>query len=215
MTQLKLSNELEGIPISVLGSNRSPYANGAHAGKSLAQPRPSDKKACLVIPDGFESECKILFDFSLYCAQALPEIQFIWRLHPILTFESLVSKYPNLKSIPNNIVLSHNTLEEDIQEAKWALYRGSTAVVQATVAGLRPIYLTSIGELTIDPLYELKEWRETVVSISDFASLIESDTNSSHSTSNEAMLSAIKYCESFYSPIDFATSSQIFSHRVD
>lgn len=215
MMQLKLTPGLGGIPISILGSNRSPKSTVVNAEESLAYTRGSDKNTCLVIPEGIESECYLLFEFSLACAHALPEIQFIWRLHPILTFESLFSHYPRLKAVPCNIVLSCNTLEEDIRRSRWALYRGTTAIVQATVAGLKPIYLVSPGELTIDPLYELEVWRETVVSISDFANAIDSDTDASHFTSKESKLFAIQYCERFFKPIDLHMGSHFFSHRPE
>ena len=42
------------------------------------------------------------------------------------------------------------TLEDDILRCRWALYHGTTAIVHAVVAGLRPIYLQLTGEMTID-----------------------------------------------------------------
>ena len=68
------------------------------------------------------------------------------------------------RNITSNIVLSQATLEEDIAHSRWTLYRGTTAAIQAAVAGLRPIYLMLSDELTVDPLYELKDWRTTVES---------------------------------------------------
>jgi hypothetical protein len=215
MKQLKLTPGLGGIPISILGSNRSPKSKEVKTEKSLAHTRGSDKNTCLVIPEGIASECYLLFEFSMACAQALPEIQFIWRLHPILTFESLVSHYPILKDIPSNIELSCNALEEDIGRSRWALYRGTTAIVQATVAGLKPIYLVSPGELTIDPLYELEVWRENVVSISDFENVIDSDTDTTHFRSKESKLFAMQYCERFFKPIDLHMGLHFFHHRPE
>ena len=215
MQQLKLTPGLGGIPISILGSNRSPKSKEVKTEKSLAHTRDSDKNTCLVIPEGIAIECYLLFEFSMACAQALPEIQFIWRLHPILTFESLVSHYPILKDIPSNIELSCNTLEEDIGRSRWALYRGTTAIVQATVAGLKPIYLVLPGELTIDPLYELEVWRENIVSISDFENVIDSDMDTTHFRSKESKLFAIQYCERFFKPIDLHMGLHFFHHRPE
>ena len=215
MKQLKLTPGLGGIPISILGSNRSPKSKEVKTEKSLAHTRGSDNNTCLVIPEGIASECYLLFEFSMACAQALPEIQFIWRLHPILTFESLVSHYPMLKDTPSNIEFSCNTLEEDIGRSRWALYRGTTAIVQATVAGLKPIYLASPEELTIDPLYELEVWRETVVNILDFANVIDSDADATHFKSNESKLFAMQYCKNFFKPIDLHMDLNFFSHRQE
>ena len=217
MKQLKLTPGLEGIPICIIGSNRSLKSTLVQTEKSLAHKRGSEKNTCLVIPEGIASECYLLFEFSMACAQVLPEIQFIWRLHPILTFESLVSHYPMLKDAPSNIEFSCNTLEEDIGRSRWALYRGTTAIVQATVAGLKPIYLASPGELTIDPLYELEVWRETVVNILDFANVIDSDADAdaTHLKSKESKLFAMQYCKNFFKPIDLHIDLNFFSRRQE
>jgi hypothetical protein len=37
----------------------------------------SRDKVCLVIPEGIESECEILFSYSLNCAKAFPDVEFI------------------------------------------------------------------------------------------------------------------------------------------
>ena len=45
--------------------------------------------SCLIVPEGFVDECIILFEFSLKCALINPNITFIWRLHPLISFEKL------------------------------------------------------------------------------------------------------------------------------
>jgi hypothetical protein len=202
--QLEYAQGLKDIPIFVLGSNRTFIGNNANAEGHLHQSQAGqlDSSACLVIPEGFVSECYHLFEFSLACAQVTPEIQFIWRLHPLASFKSLLAHNPKLRNLPRNIVLSQSTLGEDIAHCRWALYRGTTAIVQAVVAGLRPIYLQLPGELTIDPLYELKDWRVKVTTVSEFQSVINADSNSSLNLSKSEALTAKKYCEDFFLPVD-------------
>jgi hypothetical protein len=203
--QLERAPSLQGIPISVLGSNRTfkwATINGErpmHPGQAAH----SDNSACLVIPEGIPSECHIMFEFSLACAQAYPEIQFIWRLHPIVTYESLAVQNQKLRNLPRNIVLSQATLEEDIARCRWALYRGTTAIVQAVVAGLRPIYLQLPGEMTIDPLYDVEDWRVKVTTISDFQRVIDNDIGSNMKQVGSVMQPVKKYCENFFVPFDF------------
>jgi hypothetical protein len=100
--QLEHAPSLEGIPISVLGSNRS-----LKAPVNNHRPAPGKKGAvgskspvCLVLPEGIASECHLLFEFSLECARACPDILFIWRLHPIIGFASLTAQNPKLKNLP-------------------------------------------------------------------------------------------------------------------
>jgi len=203
-TQLKSSLGLEGIPISVLGSNRS-YKGRTINFEQRAYTDRSDHstgRVCLVLPEGIASECHLMFEFSVLCARANPETQFIWRLHPTLSFESLKAQNPKLTNHPGNIILSEATLEEDIARSHWALYRGTTAIVQAVVAGLRPIYLQSADPLTIDPLYELENWRISVKSVSEFHQAILPNLEISNVQLEPHFDEARKYCETFFTPFN-------------
>lgn len=209
--QLEHTSGLSGISISILGSNRSyKYAtinNGCASDQKQAGH--SDNIACLVLPEGIASECHLLFEFSLACAQAYPNTQFIWRLHPLVNYDLLAAQNSKLRNLPRNIVVSQATLEEDFVRSHWTLYRGTTAVVQAVVAGLRPIYLMLPDELTIDPLYELDRWRVRVASTLDFQHAITRGHSISNSSSIAEMQFAKKYCENFFLPLNFRTVSDV------
>lgn len=153
-------NELKKLPafnnirIEVLGSIRG-SSNTEKSGESFR----NKDHACLVMPEGIMSECTQLFNFSLQCALLKPDIKFIWRLHPSITFREILVNNKSFSQLPNNIILSSNTLESDIENCKWVLYRGTTAIFKAISEGLRPFYLVSTDELPIDPLYKLNTWR--------------------------------------------------------
>jgi hypothetical protein len=136
--------------IEIIGSNRAPILN-MRKGKNL-----TFENVILVIPEGLLSECHLLFKFSLKSAELNPNIKFIWRLHPALTYEDLVKFDPIYAKIPCNIVLSNNDIINDINLSSYVIYRGSTAVIQALSMGLRPIYLSVPGEISIDILYDFK-----------------------------------------------------------
>lgn len=210
-TQLERAPSLAGTPISVLGSNRS-FKGGAYTSRCAPDQkriRDSGNPACLVLPEGIVSECHLLFEFSLGCAQACPDILFIWRLHPIVSFSSLTAQNPKLRDLPGNIVLSHAGFEEDIARSRWALYRGSTAVVQTVVAGLRPIYLQLPDELTIDPLYELEAWRVSVASIYEFQRAILTDVETGNAQSGADFEQARRYCEAFFTPFNVGSMAAL------
>ena len=115
--------------------------------------------SCLVIPEGFISECNYLFEFSLKCAFLNPKINFIWRLHPSLSFDKILKTNKKYNDLPTNIILSNNSLDQDIIKCKWVLYRGSSAVFKAISFGLYPLYLRLINEISIDPLYEMSKFK--------------------------------------------------------
>ncbi len=197
--QLERVSGPEEITIAVLGSNRS--FKGA-CPPIYEQAGRSDNLACLVLPEGIASECNLLFEFSLACAQLFPEIQFIWRLHPIVAFKSLIAHNSRLRNLPKNVVLSQVTLEEDAARSCWALYRGTTAIISTVMAGVRPIYLRLPGEMTIDPLYELEMWRNSIADVSDFKRAIQTDIDGCYGSLGSALRLAQGYCESCFLPPD-------------
>ena len=168
---LETASALKGIPIMILGSERGVASN------ELTSPKWVNAKphVCLVIPEGLDFECMFLFRFSILCAKERPDITFIWRLHPTVSFEKLRMDNVEFNDLPVNIVLSNDTIENDIARCSWALYRGTTAIYKAISEGLRPLYLRSIPELTIDPLYEMSDWRIIIDTPQDFFGCIDND----------------------------------------
>jgi hypothetical protein len=156
---------LKNIYIDVLGSNRieNKYEN-IH--------KKNIKKTILVIPEAILSECLLLFCFSIKFAETYKDIDFVWRLHPLMNFKELASNGLNLQNLPNNVKLSNDRIEADIENCQYALYRGSSAVLKCISKGLRPIYLTISDEMTIDPLYRTKAYKWEVENIEQLNNLL-------------------------------------------
>lgn len=157
--QLLQSASLKQTQIEVLGSTRS------NQSKRTKTPNKNSriKRTCLVLPEGFTSECLILFAFSLTCAQQLPDVKFIWRLHPSTNFKYLARQSPLFTDLPKNITLSQKSLDHDLLSSDVALYRGSTSVIQAVMAGVSPVYLSMPGEVVISPLHALMDHHLSVM----------------------------------------------------
>lgn len=97
----------------------------------------------LVLPEGDYSECQKLFSFTLNLAINFEKLSFIWRVHPVINFDRVLSNL-NLeyKNIPQNIHFSKSSsLELDCQKCKYVVYRTSNAVIDAINCKLIPIYL--------------------------------------------------------------------------
>lgn len=205
--QLERSPALNGIQLAVLGSCRS-IQNKPGENVSFTDSTTNHCQFCLVLPEGDVSECNILFEFSIRCAKALPHARFVWRLHPLLSHEQLAVENPLLRNLPTNIVLSKETLEFDLARCTSALYRGTTAIIQAVLVGLRPLYLARQGEMTIDPLYEVDGWRVTISTVEDFIRVIENDKNLL-SRPNEEIKEAVTHCENLFVPINIGILHEI------
>ena len=148
--QFRREQRLAGVKIAEIGSVRvleysAPLKQSREAGNASF--------TCLVLPEGLRPECDFLFEFSLECAAAYPQAAFIWRLHPGISFESLSQANPRLRRLPANVRVSAAAMQEDIAQSDCALYRGSTAVLQAVSGGAVPVYVRREDEMSIDPLY--------------------------------------------------------------
>jgi hypothetical protein len=160
---------------------------------------------CLVIPEGIISECLLLFKFSLLCAKAMPNYQFIWRLHPLLDFDML-QKYSDIfYNLPDNIQLSERSIKADIEQCDSVLYRGSTAVINAINAGLRPIYYRQNDEMSIDPIYQHVASKSIVRSVDDFMDVV------SEALHHKEQVELNQFSNLFYTPLNSSILIKIMS----
>ena len=193
--QLARAPRLGGIPIDVLGTHRlSPLPQ--------TRSRPPDPPTCLVIPEGLPGECLVLFDFALQCARLAPNVRFVLRMHPVLPFASIAAQDARLQSLPANVEVSAVPLAEDFARSRWALYRGSSAAVHAVLAGIRPIYVSRPGELSIDPMHELSSWRSVVSTAEEFLRTVDADLRADQDRLNAEAAPAMTYCQNYFSVVD-------------
>ena len=79
-------------------------------------------------------------------------MSYIVRFHPLISVERLEEKYKKLLSLNENVKFSISTLEKDLDESNYVIYRGSTAVIKAIEYGLYPIYFSLRNEMSINPI---------------------------------------------------------------
>ena len=193
------SKDLSNIKILEFGSNR-----GLMKLEKKSDYHHSKIFSCLVIPEVFISECNYLFNFSLKCAIINPKINFIWRLHPGISFKKLLKKNKFLQKLPNNIQLSTNPIENDIAKCKWVLYRGSSAIFKAISYGLRPIYLENFNEISIDPLFRLDFFKKNISNPDELISLIESDIKNNFINQKSNLDKIRLFCTKQFSKINLS-----------
>ncbi len=146
------------------------YGSHRHTTLAVLPPPQHRPRRCLVLPDASDQECAALFDFALACARQRPDIRFALRPHPMVDTPSLLRRHPELRDLPCNVALSVDTpLEQEFAQTRYCLYRGSSAALHAVRAGIKPYYLARPGELSLDCLSALDDWRETVTSPEDLA----------------------------------------------
>jgi len=94
-------------------------------------------------------------------------------------------------------------LDEDIKKSDSVLYRGSTAVVNAINAGLKPIYYQqSIDELSIDPIYQQQKGKDIVLNQQDLRLALTKDIDA------EVKQSLQNFAQDFYTPLNLQALKQ-------
>ncbi len=184
---------------------------GSHRRATLPPlPQPQHRpRRCLVLPDAGYDECARLFVFALDCARRSPDISFALRPHPMVDMGSLLRRLPFLLKLPGNVSLSlDKPLEREFAQARYCLYRGSSAAMHAVRAGIKPYYLAGAGELPFDCLFELGDWREIVTSPEDLLNRI---SVADQSTDFAAADRAASICERYVSPVRPAAINELLA----
>ena len=102
--------------------------NMAGSPKAMTRAKPglqSFNGTVLGAPEGQLSEVKIIADWLLAGAVVFPEINFVLRLHPLISKRFVIKSCPELATAPKNFRISEADLEKDLSIASWVLYRGS------------------------------------------------------------------------------------------
>jgi hypothetical protein len=174
----------------------------------LSQPQHRPRR-CIVLPDASYDECATLFDFALDCARRNPDISFALRPHPMVDRRSLLRRLPLLQQLPGNVSLSvDRPLEQEFAQARYCLYRGSSAAMHAVRAGIKPFYLARPGELPFDCLFELGDWRETINSPEE---LLDRMSLADQSADSAAAGRAAAICERYVSPVRPAALGELLA----
>lgn len=190
---------------------------GSHRRAPSSDVRPPDftRSRCLVIPEGLERECVRLFKFAIEAAVRIPEMTFVFRTHPVLPMSRLLSDHPFLRTLPSNVEVSREAhIALDFSRCSWALYRGSSAVIHATLAGIRPVYVDAPNELAFDPLFALRHWRRSVSSADEFAGLLADDIIGDAVEQRSEWEFAREFCDRYVMEPQFAVVAGILSAPV-
>ena len=188
------------------------YGTHRRLGSRIEIRKPKTTPAFLVLPEGVESESIYLFDMALKCATLLPDIRFIFRMHPVLQFEKIASKLNGYPAKTGNVDLSDRpNIEEDFERTGYVLYRGSSTVMYAILAGLKPYYYERPDEMNFDPIFELDVWRERVRSAEELVRNFETDRQAPGDFRYRQWQKASNYCDKYISSIREKTLDQMIA----
>ncbi len=169
-----------------IGSNKSVCVN---------KKKINNTKGVLLLPEGFETEINTIINFSIECSK-IKKIPFTLRLHPSYKLtEDFKGRLNQIQSI-YNIRISFNDLNEDFKKSCIAIYRGSSAAIEATLNGLYPAYLAKKKEPSIDPLYQIKSLKKNFYTSKEFVEFYTSFKN--NKIYNKNFIKINKYCSEYF-----------------
>ncbi len=198
------------LHVRVMGS---PRAGSAVAGVPFgAGTGTSETPMCLVLFDGLLDESLFLWRFLEDAAALVPEIEFRCRMHPAMPIEAFKPRAGGSTTLAANIHVSSGSLDNDARDARWVVYRGTSAVVSAVSHGAVPVYLAQAEELTTDPLHELGPERPIVMTAQDFADLVRLQWFSPPSEGQVERLA--QHCRDIYSPMRVHAIDEFFAVTV-
>jgi hypothetical protein len=175
---------------------------GSDKSTSKTHTNPSEKNI-LILPEGFLNETKILFDFCILASTNLPDFKFYFRLHPLIKKNDFIKKNC-MKKIPDNLIISNNTLEKDFEKSKYAIYRGSATIIEAVNFGLIPIYYSQKNEISLNPLFKFEKEPFKIRNVKDLNNALKINFK-------VKKLRKIRgYCRSFFQQPNSATIKSLF-----
>ena len=185
----------KSVPVSVLGSPRS-----SEASENI---EPSHGMAVLVAPEGLVDETIALFEIAIETAQKMPDQKFILRLHPVVSQQGILKRRPEWAQLPKNIKWSSDTLDGDIANSRYILYRGSTVALTAAMRGVRPIYLLLPYEtFSIDPLADAGGWNTDVAGAEQLMQAINNDQEQDAETRKSGCQASAQYCQKYFTQLN-------------
>ena len=192
--KIKNANLVDENKLLLFGSNRT---------TGLVNEIKKKNKTILFLPEGDLKEVLLLIDLAYDLASKNSDYKFILRFHPLTNVKKLINKRSYLNSLPSNIELSKDSLEEDYKSF-FAIYRGSTSIIKAIEFGLVPIFYNSSNERHNDALEDIKFRYE----LSDNIEFLKI-TSISEEILKENLISLRSDIKNFFSPLDYTIINKL------
>ena len=200
------SNIAKNIKIDILGSKRFGDKNSLKI-----QPAKKFSNRVFVIPEGIESECKILFDFCLNYSLHRDNLEFVFKFHPQMSLKDFVSKNPTYKKLPKNC---HWFTNHSFKNSDWVLYRGSTFIVELLKKGLQPVYLSHKSDFNSIDIFEGKFKHRKIISSAKDLDLLVKKVSIGKLTNDKELNSLLNFSKKIYSPINRSILNKIIKEVI-
>ena len=203
--RLVQEGEFQSSDFTCIGSLKARSVDDSNKGNAL-----------VAIPEGILSETIMLAECLCEIARKMPEIPCVLRIHPILNWQEAKSHIRGWDDQLPNLHLSAETLDADIARAKWVLYRGSSVVINALLAGQRPLFLDCDNTAdTTDIVPPEITWRKICQTTQDVMEVIESDCQTRRKDDEKSRRLAQEFAKGYYKPLDHKKFETVVRRYID
>ncbi len=149
-----------------------------------------NNKKCLILPESFKEEIFFMLDFVKKCSDKKLDIEFYIKLHPSMNNKKIKEKIFNYYGSNIKIISRENV------NFRYALFRGTSAIVDYIKKGSQPLYLKKKNEPDLNPLYEISNEIKYITQPEDFKKLLKSKKIFSKSSKLN------KYCKNYFNKLN-------------
>lgn len=149
-----------------------------------------NNKKCLILPESFKEEIFFMLDFVKKCSDEKLDIEFYIKLHPSINKKKIKEKIFNYYGSNIKIISKENI------NFRYALFRGTSAIVDYIKQGSQPLYLKKKNEADLNPLYEISNEIKYIAEPKDFKKLLKSKKIFSKNSKLK------KYCKNYFNKLD-------------
>ncbi len=162
-----------------------------------------NKDSVLFLPEGDYNECELMIDLAFELSAHHKTMSYIVRFHPLISVGKLEERYKKSLLLNENVRFSISTLEKDLDESNYVIYRGTTTVIKAIEHGLYPIYFSLRNEMSINPLHDIDI--DIIFNNLDFSKIILKNEKIKKSKLKKIQ----KHATGFFSPLNYREALKI------
>jgi hypothetical protein len=123
----------------IIGSNKALRAGSINESKSF------EKIDVLFAPEGTIEATIELLSLIEFFQTEIPEYKLVLRCHPNLPHSKIITRRVKKLSTSKNFLISYNSLDRDLRNAKVVIYRSSAVGIEALKYDSMPIFFSKPG----------------------------------------------------------------------
>jgi hypothetical protein len=146
----RYSNQIKSI--HCVGSKKAnDHQFSRHEISELLSVKTSANKI-LIAPEGNFDSTLDLWLLALNICKRFQDTNFVFRFHPHLSLDEFSSSFDISDSVPENLVMSTATLQDDLLTSIGCIYRSSAVAIEGLVYGVQPICFNEGMGCDLDPI---------------------------------------------------------------